>query len=110
MCYGAPPCECDSTRLQRAMLGEYLAGRARWNWQEPRVYAISCFNGFHPATIRMSIPLFYLPVVNRAGIIQNLLKDAAKSVHVALVGYHMRPTEFGGMRKELYSYITWIVN
>ena len=30
----------------------------------------------------MSIPLFYPPVVNRAGIIQNLLKDAAKSEHV----------------------------
>ena len=70
------------------MLGKYLARRARWNWQKPRIYAIpffcacTCFN----EAIK---PLIYLPVVNRAGIIQNLLKDAAESIHVALVGYHI---------------------
>ena len=108
MCFGTPPCECDSTRLQRAMLGEYLARRARWNWQKPRIYANQiCFNG----AMLMSIHLFYLPVVNRAGIIQNLLKDAAKSEHVALVGYHIgAKTEFRGVRNEVYSMVTWIVN
>ncbi len=116
MCFGAPPCEskCNLTRLQRAMLGKYLARRARWNWQKHRIYAILSFNLFLVGTTMMTMPLFYLPVVDHASVIQNLLEDTAEGIHVALVGYHMGLKvfiiEFGGVHIEMHKLVTLIVH